>query len=149
LLATPASNATIFAGKALGAVFPATTLAMLNVIVYLVTIAVAFGPTALSLLPAGFTLLTLALLPGSSLLGAGLSSMVSARVNTEQVANQWSSLILAAVSVALFFVLFRVAAWGLWAFAAAVATFYALALAIILVSARTWRREEVMARRDA
>ena len=53
------------------------------------------------------------------------------------------------ITVGLFFLVLRVAAWGLAAFAGAVALIFAVAVAIILISARTWRREEVMARRDA
>jgi ABC-2 type transport system permease protein len=149
LLATPASNTSIFAGKVVGAVVPALTLSLCNIVVYLVAIAFLFGPAALGLLPAEFSVLMLALLPAMSLLGAGLSSMISARVNTEQVANQYGSLILTFITVGLFFLILRVPAWGLAAFAGAVALIFAVSIVLILISARTWRREEVMARRDA
>jgi hypothetical protein len=75
--------------------------------------------------------------------------MISARVNTEQVAMQYSSLILTVITLGLFFLVIRVTAWGLAAFAGAVALVFTVSVAIILISARTWRREEVMARRDA
>jgi ABC-type Na+ efflux pump permease subunit len=149
LLATPASNTSIFTGKVVGAVFPALTLSLSNIIVYLVAIALLFGPASLALLPVGFSLLMLALLPAMSLLGAGLSSTISARVNTEQVANQYGSLILTIITVGLFLLVLRVAAWGLAAFAGAVALIFTVSVVLILISARTWRREEVMARRDA
>jgi ABC-type Na+ efflux pump permease subunit len=123
LLATPASNTSIFAGKVAGAVLPALTLSLSNIVVYLVAIALLFGPASLGLLPVTFSLLVLALLPATSLLGAGLSSMISARVNTEQVATQYSSLILTAITLGLFFLVIRVTAWGLAAFAGAVALF--------------------------
>jgi ABC-type Na+ efflux pump permease subunit len=149
LLATPASNTSIFAGKVAGAVLPALTLSLSNIVAYLVAIALLFGPAALGLLPAGLSFLMVALLPATALLGAGLSSMISARVNTEQVAMQYGSLILTVITVGLFFLVLRVAAWGLAAFAGAVALVFTVSVAIILISARTWRREEVMARRDA
>jgi ABC-type Na+ efflux pump permease subunit len=149
LLATPASNTSIFAGKVVGAVIPALTLSLSNVIAYLVVIALLFGPAALGLLPLGFTLLMLALLPATSLLGAGLSSMISARVNTEQTATQYGSLILTVITVGLFFLVLRVPIWGLWVFTGVVALIYAVSIVLILISAHTWRREEVMARRDA
>jgi predicted MFS family arabinose efflux permease len=125
------------------------TLSLSNVIAYFVAIALLFGPATLGLLPVRFALLMLALLPATSLLGAGLSSMISARVNTEQVATQYSSLILTGITIGLFLMVLRVAAWGLGVFAAAVALVFAGSVALILISARTWRREEVMARRDA
>jgi hypothetical protein len=73
--------------------------------------------------------------------------MISARVNTEQVANQYGSIILTLLWLGLFFVVLRAAAWGIWPFAAAVTAMYVLAVILITVSAATWRREEVMARR--
>jgi ABC-2 type transport system permease protein len=149
LLATPASNASIFAGKVIGAVVPALTLALSNVAVYLLAIAVLFGPAALGLMPVKFALLMLALLPVAALLGAGLSSMISARVNTEQSATQYGSLILTVITVGLFFLVLRVTVWGLGVFSGVVALLYVVSIALILISARTWRREEVMARRDA
>jgi ABC-2 type transport system permease protein len=147
LLATPASNATIFAGKVLGSVLPAMTLAVVGVLGYLVEIALLLGARALGLLPPLMSLLVLALLPATSLLGAGLSSMISARVSTEQVANQYGSLVLTFIWLALFVVVLRAASWGIWLFAAAVAAVFALAILLIVLSAATWRREEVMARR--
>lgn len=149
LLATPASNTSIFGGKVVGAVIPALTLAFLNVIAYLAGIAVLFGPATLGLLPIAFSGLMLSLLPAMSLLGASLSSMISARVNTEQVANQYSSLILTVLTLSLFFLVLRAAALGPALFAAVVAFLYVAAIALVLISARTWRREEVMARRNA
>jgi ABC-2 type transport system permease protein len=147
LLATPASNGSIFAGKVLGSVLPALTLAAVGVIGYLAEIAFLFGWRVLFLLPPALTILILLLLPATSLLAAGVSSMISARVNTEQVANQYGSIILTLIWLGLFFIVLRVTALGLGAFAAAVAAVFVLACVVIFISAATWRREEVMARR--
>ncbi|MGE5602159.1 MAG: hypothetical protein ACM30E_03860 [Nitrososphaerales archaeon] len=93
--ATPASNTSIFTGKVAGAVLPALTLSLVNVVAYLVVMALLFGPASLGLLPVGFSLLMLAV------------------------------------------------------FAGAVALVFVASVVLVLISARTWRREEVMARRDA
>ncbi len=146
LLATPASNNSIFAGKVIGAVLPSLTLAAVGVFGYLTEIALLFGPDTLRLMPPLLAALILALLPGVSLLGAGISSMISARVNTEQVANQYGSIILTLIWLALFLVVLRVLAWGIWPFAIAVVAVFVIAVALVVVSAATWRREEVMAR---
>jgi ABC-2 type transport system permease protein len=146
LLATPASNASIFAGKVLGSVLPALALAVAGVVAYMIELALAIGPRALAATVSPLAGLILLLLPATSLLGAGLSSMISARVRTEQIANQYGSLILTFLWLGLFVVVLRVAAWGLPIFAAAVAAVYVLACALIVLSAATWRREEVMAR---
>jgi ABC-2 type transport system permease protein len=147
LLATPASNASIFAGKVLGAVLPAVSLALISVGAYLAEILLLFGPRGLGFLPAVLALLIVALLPASSLLGAGLSAMISARVSTEQAANQYSSLILTLIWFGLLTAVLRVLTWGILAFAGMVALLFVVAIALVLVSAATWRREEVMARR--
>ena len=42
--------------------------------------------------------------------------------------------------------LFLASIWGLWTFAAAVAGMYVIDVLLIVLSAATWRREEVMAR---
>jgi ABC-2 type transport system permease protein len=147
LLATPASNASIFVGKVLGAVLPAVSLALISVGAYLVEILLLFGPRGLGLLPAVLALLIVALLPATSLLGAGVSAMISARVTTEQAANQYGSLILTLIWFGLLTAVLQVLSWGILAFAGVVALLFALAIGLVLVSAATWRREEVMARR--
>jgi ABC-type transport system involved in multi-copper enzyme maturation permease subunit len=146
LLATPASNASIFSGKILGAVLPALAMGALGVVFFLTEVSFLFGNRVLAYLPLGFAVITVALMPGVSLLGAALSSMISARVNTEQVANQYGSLILSLIWFLLFGVVLRTAVWGLQAYAGAVVVVYVVAVALILISAATWRREEVMAR---
>jgi ABC-2 type transport system permease protein len=147
LLATPASNSSIFAGKVLGAVLPAVSLALICVGAYLAEILLLFGARGLGFLPAVLALLIVALLPATSLLGAGLSAMISARVNTEQAANQYGSLILTLIWFGLLTVVLRVLAWGILAFAGVVALLFVVAIGLVLLSAATWRREEVMARR--
>ncbi len=147
LLATPASNGSIFAGKVLGAVLPAVSLALISVGAYLAEILLLFGPRALGLLPLALALLIVALLPATSLLGAGLSAMISARVSTEQAANQYGSLILTLIWFGLLAAVLRVLALGILAFGVVVAALFGVAIALVLLSAATWRREEVMARR--
>ena len=147
LLATPASNASIFAGKVLSAVLPAVSLALISVGAHLAEILLLFGPRGLGFLPAVLALLIVALLPATSLLGAGLSAMISARVSTEQAANQYGSLILTLIWFGLLTAVLRVLSWGILAFAGMVALLFVVAIGLVLVSAATWRREEVMARR--
>ena len=80
------------------------------------------------------------------LFAAALASVISSRVRTFQAAQNFSSLILVVFWIGLFGLLFLQSILGLWAFAAAVVGVYAVAVLFIVLSAVTWRREEVMAR---
>jgi ABC-2 type transport system permease protein len=139
LLVTPASNTAILAGKVLGAVLPALAYAVIGIFVYFAEIALLYGPATLALLPLG-------LIPGIVLFAAALASVISSRVRTFQAAQNFSSLILVVLWIGLFGLLFLQSILGLWAFAAAVVGVYAVAVLFIVLSAVTWRREEVMAR---
>ena len=146
LLVTPASNTAILAGKVLGAVLPALAYAVIGIFVYFAEIALLYGPATLALLPIGLSLLIVLLIPGIVLFAAALASVISSRVRTFQAAQNFSSLILVVLWIGLFGLLFLQSILGLWAFAAAVVGVYAVAVLFIVLSAVTWRREEVMAR---
>jgi ABC-2 type transport system permease protein len=146
LLATPASNTAILAGKVLGAVLPALAYAAIGIIIYFAEIALLFGPNKLVLLPIGLSILIVLLIPGIVLFGTALASVISSRVRTFQAAQNFSSLILVVLWIGFFGLLFLQTVLGLWAFALAVAGVYVIAVLFIMLSALTWRREEVMAR---
>lgn len=146
LLVTPASNTEIFAGKVLGSVLPALAYAAIGIIIYLAEIALFFGADKLALLPTGLTILTLLLIPALAILGAAVASVISSRVSTFQSAQNYSSLILVVLWFGFFGLDFLVGTLGLWVFAVAVAGMFVLDIALIVVAAVTWRREEVMAR---
>lgn len=146
LLVTPASNTAILAGKILGAVLPALAYAVIGILIYFTEIALLFGADKLALLPAGLSILIVLLIPGIVLFGVALASAISSRVRTFQAAQNFSSLILVVFWIGLFALLFLQSILGLWAFALAVAGIYVIAVLFILLSAVTWRREEVMAR---
>lgn len=146
LLATPASNGTIFTGKVLGALIPSVFSSAVSIIAYLVEVALRYGPDKLSYLPVTLTVLILLLVPATSLFGIGLAGFISSRVKTVQTANQYSSLIWSFLWIGLFFLSFKAVAWGLWIFGSVVAGVYVLAVLFIVVSVVTWRREEIMAK---
>jgi ABC-type Na+ efflux pump permease subunit len=146
LLATPASNISIFAGKVLGAALPALAISGIGILACFAEIALFFGPAKLRLLPVGLTVLILLLIPAVSFFGSGLASVISSRVRTFQAAQSYSALILVFLWFGLIALLLLESTWGLWAFAAAVAGIYGVDILLILLSAVTWRREEVMAR---
>ena len=146
LLVTPASNTAILAGKVLGAVLPALAYAVIGILIYFAEIALLFVPDKLALLPVGLSILIVLLIPGIVLFGTALASVISSRVRTFQAAQNFSSLILIVLWIGLFGLLFLQTILGLWAFALAVVGVYLVAVLFIVLSAITWRREEVMAR---
>jgi ABC-2 type transport system permease protein len=146
LLVTPASNTAILAGKVLGAVLPALAYAVMGILVYFAEIVLLYGPATLALLPTGLSILIVLLIPGIVLFGTALASVISSRVRTFQSAQNFSSLILVVLWIGLFGLLFLQGILGLWAFAVAVVGVYMVAILFIVLSAVTWRREEVMAR---
>ncbi len=146
LLVTPASNTAIFAGKVVGAILPALVYAVIGIVVYFVEIMLLFGPDKLGLLPVGLSVLIVLLIPAIVLFGAALASTISSRVSTFQSAQNYSSLILVVIWLGLGALFFLAGSWGLWAFAGAVIGIYIVDALLIVLSAATWRREEVMAR---
>ena len=147
LLATPASNRAIFAGKVLGAVLPALLYAVIAETSYLMEIWLLLGASTLHRLPVALACAMLALVPADATLGATVASLVSSRVRTYQSAQLLSSLALYPIMAALFGLAIQMERWGPWVLVIAVGTIIALDILLIFVSAATWQREEVLARR--
>jgi ABC-type Na+ efflux pump permease subunit len=147
LLATPASNVAIFAGKVLGAVLPALLYAMVAELVYLGVVALTSGADKLRLLPPALSLAMLACVPAVAVLGAAVASLISSRVRTYNGAQVLTSLALLPIMAALFSLAFMMREWGAPALLAAVASLLLLDALLIALGAATWRREEVMAQR--
>jgi ABC-type Na+ efflux pump permease subunit len=147
LLASPASNRAIFAGKVLGAVLPALLYAALAEGSYLIEVAALLGPSNLTLLPWPFALAMLILVPGDAVLGAAVASLVSSRVRTYQSAQLLASLALYPIMGGLFGLAIAMERWGALALVAVIVALFAIDGLLILFGAATWQREEVMARR--
>lgn len=147
LLATPASNLAIFAGKVLGAVLPAWLYAAIGEAIYLTAIALSAGPDRLRLLPLPLALAMLLLVPSVAVLGATVASLVSSRARTYTGAQTVASLALAPIMGGLIGLAFLMRSWGPWWPFAAVAAVVVLDALLIARGAATWRREEVLAKR--
>jgi ABC-type Na+ efflux pump permease subunit len=147
LLATPASNRAIFGGKVLGAVLPALLYAAVAEVSYLTEVALAVGPGRLLLLPAALTLAMIALVPAYAVLEATVASLISSRVRTFQAAQSLSSLALLPIAAALFGLAYAIRQASPWLLLLTVVAIVALGAVLLVVSAATWRREEVMASR--
>lgn len=147
LLASPASNLAIFGGKVLGAVLPAILFSIVAEGAYLGTLAISVGAGTLRLLPPALSLAMLALVPAVALFAATVASLISSRVRTFNAAQQLGGLVLLPVWGALFGLAFKLTDWGPGALVAAVVGLLAADVALALLAAATWRREEVLAQR--
>jgi ABC-2 type transport system permease protein len=146
LLVTPASNLAIFGGKVLGAILPALLYTFTGVLWYFGEIALLFGPEKLSWLPVHLSVPILLSVPAMALFGVTIACVISSRVSTFQSAQNYSSLILMVLWIALSALVFLIGSLGIWALVSAVVLTYILDIVLIVLAAATWRREEVMAK---
>lgn len=146
LLVTPVSNVALFVGKLLGAVLPALLYTIISVVIYFAELVLFFQFHVLSLVPIFLSVLILLLTVAFALFGAIVASVISSRVSTFQSAQTYSSLVTTGLWIGFFGLVFTAASWGLWVFSLAVAGIYVLDVVLLIFSAATWRREEVMAK---
>jgi ABC-type Na+ efflux pump permease subunit len=146
LLAAPASNLAIFGGKVLGAVIPALLFSAVAECTYLGSLTAGVGGAVIRLIPWPLGLTMLALVPGVALFAALMASLISSRARTFSAAQQISGILLLPLWASLFAVAFQMRSWGAWTLALAAALVYLLDAGLTFASARTWRREEVLAR---
>lgn len=147
LLASPASNLAIFAGKVLGAVIPPLMYAAAAEAVYAAGVAVLLGPTALGFLPVPLTAATVLLVPAVTCFAAVVASLISSRVRTFNAAQQLGGLALMPVWGLVFALAARLREFGPTALFGTVAALLLLDAALTALAAATWRREEVLAQR--
>lgn len=146
LLATPASNLSIFMGKVLGSILPTLLYTAIAEIAFVLEAALVAGAGIWPLVPASLALSMLALVPAIAIFGAAVASVISSRVSTYNTATTLASLALVPLSGTLLGLAFTMPAWASWARFLAVAVVLAIDLGIVVVGAATWRREEVLAR---
>jgi ABC-type Na+ efflux pump permease subunit len=144
LLASPASNLAIFAGKVLGAIMPPLLYAILAETVYVLGIAVFLGPSRLLLLPAWLSITMLALVPGVACFAAIVASLISSRVRTYNAAQQIAGLVLMPVWGVMLGLAVKLQDWGPAALMSAVAGLVLIDMLLTVLAATTWRREEVL-----
>ena len=147
LLASPATNVAIFGGKVLGAILPPMLYATVVEALFAATVWFFAGPRVLGLVSPPVYALMLAMVPCYATLGAGIASVISSRVRTYTTAQTYTGLTLLPVLGVTFAVVVRLLTAPVWALGIAVASVALLDVALILVGAATWRREEVLAQR--
>ncbi len=146
LLASPASNFAIFGGKVVGAIVPAIIFAIVAELTYVLSIILIAGTHTLGLLSLGLALPMVALVPATSLFAATVASLISSRVRTFNTAQQVSGLALFPLWGVIIGLGFKLQDWGSLALVILVVVLFAIDVALAVIAAATWRREEVLAK---
>lgn len=144
LLASPASNVAIFGGKVLGAIIPPLSYACVAEVVYLLCLAVVLGPAQVTRLPVPPSLAMVALVPLVTCFAATVSSLISSRVRTYNAAQQLGGLVLMPVWGIVVALAADLLDWGPLGLLGAVLGLLLIDIALTVVAAATWRREEVL-----
>jgi ABC-type Na+ efflux pump permease subunit len=147
LLASPASNVAVFGGKILAALLPTLLFAAIADATYLIGLTVGYGPEQVGLLPLALSATLIVLVPATALFSATVASLVSSRVRTFNTAQQISGLVLTPLTGLLVAAVLLVQDAGSLGLGALVVALLVLDALLIIVGARTWRREEVLAQR--
>ncbi|MBV9169232.1 MAG: ABC transporter permease [Chloroflexi bacterium] len=147
LLASPASNIAIFAGKVVGAILPAIMYAAIADGVFLIGLTLAMGVDAMRQIPVPLIVAMLLLVPEVTFFAATVASVISSRVRTFNAAQQISGLLLMPLWGAVFGLAAKLQEWGDLALVGALVVILALDIALAVFGARTWRREEVLSLR--
>ncbi len=145
LLASPASNVAIFGGKILAAVIPALLYAAVAELTFLLNLVWMLGWDGVAFLPRALSLTLLALVPVIAIFFSAVASIVSSRVRTFNTAQQISGLVVAPVSALVILLAFNLARLGVRGMVLVLLACIAVDLIVVIVAARTWRREEVLA----
>jgi ABC-type Na+ efflux pump permease subunit len=144
LLASPASNVAIFAGKVLSAVAPCVVFSFVAEMMYLIYVAIFLGSDGLSQLPVGMALAMIVLVPMIALFASIVASLISSRVSTFNTAQQISGLVMVPLWGVMIGISFALKGW--MALTAMVIVLALIDLGLTVASAKTWRREEVLSK---
>jgi hypothetical protein len=89
----------------------------------------------------------LALVPVIAVFAAAVASLISSRVRTYNSAQQLANLALLPLWALLFGFAFRLVVAGAWVLAVVIVGLLAVDVAVIVLAARSWQREQVLAQR--
>ncbi len=148
LLATPITDAELLLGKILVAFIPAMGITILSFMAYTIVIdTLAFGIFGKAVMPTlNWVLVILGLAPAVSIMGIGLSVMVSARVKGFREAQQISVLLILPIMGLLLAQVSGILLLTPIVILLITSVFYILDVIIIILSVKIFRREEILSR---
>lgn len=146
LLASPASNTVIFGGKVIGAVLPALLFAAAAEASYLTGLAI-WTDGGIGQLPPGLSAAMVGLVVPVAVFAATVASLISSRVRTYNSAQQLAGFLLLPIWAVVGVAAFLASELGAWLMALVLLSVVSIDVALLVVGALTWRREEVLARR--
>jgi len=145
LLATPASNFAIFGGKILSAVLPAMLFALTAQVAFLIETAIFINLDTLLKLAIIPAFASVVLVPTLALFTATIASIISSRVRTFNAAQTIGGIILLPLWFGLIALTGAALRWGIGVVFLTIVLLLLADMGLIILGARTWRREEVLA----
>lgn len=146
LVATPVASEAIFAGKLMAAAIPAFGASLMAQVIYLVGVLLLAGESALREMPRNLTLAMGLLVFLTLFVLLGVELIVASRVATVRAAQQYGALISLPIFFGAMFWAFKIRDLGVALITATMVGSAVAAAVALLIGAKTWRREAVVAR---
>ncbi len=146
LIATPIAAEAIFVGKLIAAAVPALAASLIAQGAYLASAAIFAGRDVLREMPVGLALVMGLLVVLSLVVLLGVELIVASRVATVRAAQQYGALVSLPLFFGVLFWAFKIRDLGAPLIAATMVLAAVAGVAALFVGAKTWRRDEVIAR---
>jgi ABC-2 type transport system permease protein len=148
LIYTPTTDLELFTGKVLSAWLPALVVSLVGFVLYGVAVNAAAWPTMQRIFFPNATWLVLVfwVAPGAAALGLGATVLVSSRVNSFQEANQIAGVIVLPIVILVIGQATGVMYLSIGLTAVLGVIVWLVAIALLWMGVRTFRRSEIMAR---
>ena len=148
LIYTPTTDLELFTGKVLSAWLPALVVSLVGFVLYGVAVNAAAWPTMQRIFFPNATWLVLVfwVAPGAAALGLGATVLVSSRVNSFQEANQIAGVVVLPIVILVVAQASGVMYLSIGLTAVLGVVVWLVAIALLWVGVRTFRRSEIIAR---
>jgi ABC-2 type transport system permease protein len=148
LVYTPTTDLELFAGKVLSAMLPAMAVSLVGFVLYGITANLAAWPTMGRVFFPNLTWIVMVfwVAPATAALGLGATVLVSSRASSFQDAYQISAVIVVPILALVFGQVSGVMYFSTWLVVGLGFFFWLIAVVLLAVSVRSFRRGEIMAR---
>ena len=148
LIYTPTTDLELFAGKTLSAMIPAVIISLIGFLLYGLTANLAAWGTMGRIFFPNWTWIVMVLWvgPAAAAVGLGATVLVSSRVNSFQEANQIAAIIVVPILALIFGQVSGVMYISTWLTLALGLVFWVVAVVLLSIGVRTFKRGEIMAR---
>ena len=148
IIYTPTTDLELFTGKVLSALIPAVIVSLVGFVLYGITANLAAWPTMGRVFFPNMTWIVMVLwvAPATACMGLGATVIVSSKVNSFQEANQIAGVIVLPLLALVFAQVSGVMYLSLFLMLIVSLFFWLVAIGLLYVGVRTFRRTEIIAR---